>query len=367
MQLRRVMISGGGTGGHVFPAIAIADALKEANPEIEIHFVGAKGKMEMEKVPAAGYSITGLWISGFQRKLSWSNLLFPIKLLSSLWKSRKLLEKFKPDVVVGVGGYASGPLLKIASSRNIPTLLQEQNSYPGLTNRLLAKHASRIAVAYPNMEKFFPKEKIAFTGNPTRKTATDITGKKESALKTFKLKSDAPIVLAIGGSLGARTINESIKNALELFNQKNFQVIWQTGKFYINDTKDFMSKNNFKNVYYNDFIKTMDLAYAAADIIISRAGAISVSELCIVAKPSILIPSPNVADDHQTKNAKSLVENNACVLLKDNEAINNLGETVIRLWADKEKCNELSQNIHKMAAPEAAQKIVDEIKKIAKN
>lgn len=365
MSLARVMISGGGTGGHVFPAIAIADALRAAVPNIKIHFVGAEGKMEMTKVPEAGYEITGLWISGFQRKLTAKNLLFPFKLIYSLLQARKLISKFKPQVVVGVGGYASGPLLKIASQKNIPTVLQEQNSYPGITNRLLSKHASKICVAYDGMNRFFPEEKIVFTGNPTRAEVTQIEGKREKALAHFGLTSTKKTVLAIGGSLGAKTINESIKSTLGFWQENNIQLIWQTGKYYEEDIKAFATDKNLDGVYYSTFIKEMDLAYAAADVIVSRAGAISVSELCLVGKPVILIPSPNVAEDHQTKNAKSLVEKNAAVLIKDADAIDTLGKMVYAVLTDEEKQAALAKNIKTMARENAAKDIANEIMKLA--
>lgn len=365
MSLRKVIISGGGTGGHVFPAIAIADALKQKHPDIKILFVGAHGKLEMQKVPQACYEIIGLWISGFQRSLSVKNLIFPIKLLASLQKAWRILRKFKPDVVIGVGGYASGPLLKMASLANIPTVLQEQNSYPGVTNKLLAKKAALVCVAYEGMDKFFPASKLKLTGNPVRNAVVDIEGKKSEALKFFGLEEGKKVILAIGGSLGARTINQSLSKFAPDFLKENFQIIWQCGKQY--EDKMTAEKAKFsKGFYINTFIERMDLAYAAADLIISRAGAISVSELQIVGKPLILIPSPNVAEDHQTKNAQSLVNKNAAILVKDAQAIDTLGNVSINLMKSEDLAKTLAHNIKQMAIKDAALQIADAVNEIVK-
>ena len=299
MSKLKFILSGGGTGGHIYPAIAIANELKKRFPEAEFLFVGAKDKMEMQKVPQAGYAIKGLWIAGLQRKLTLQNALFPIKLLSSLWESRKILKSFKPDVVIGTGGFASGPLLNVANSLNIPTLIQEQNSYPGITNKLLSKKAAKICVAYENLERFFPKEKMILTGNPVRQDLIDVSSKREEAIAFFKLDPKKKTLLVLGGSLGARRINQLIEKELQGLLSQKVQIIWQCGKLYLED----YSKYNSAQVQVVAFIERMDLVYAAADVVISRAGASSVSELCIVGKPVIFIPSPNVAEDHQTKNA----------------------------------------------------------------
>ena len=298
MSNYKIILSGGGTGGHIYPAIAIANELKSRYPNAEFLFVGAKDRMEMEKVPQAGYCIKGLWISGIQRQLTLKNLNFPFKVINSLWEARKIVKSFKPDVAIGTGGFASGPLLQVAASNNIPTLIQEQNSYPGITNKLLAKKANKICVAYDGLERFFPSEKIIKTGNPVRQDLLDIDSKVEEAKKYFNLIEGKKTLLVIGGSLGAKRINELIKDELDYFNTLNMQVIWQCGKLYY---KTYKIEGNERHVQLHKFINKMDLAYAAADIIISRAGAGSVSELCIVGKPVIFIPSPNVAEDHQTK------------------------------------------------------------------
>ena len=333
----KIIISGGGTGGHIFPAIAIANILKKKIPNISILFVGAKGRMEMEKVPAAGYEIIGLNISGLQRRLTIKNLLVPFKLLGSLFKARKIIKQFSPDVVVGVGGYASGPMLRIASLKNIPTVIQEQNSYPGITNKILSKSVNKICVAYDNMERFFPKEKIYLTGNPVRADIQNQEGKKDIGLQHFGLASDSKVLLVIGGSLGSKTINESIQNCLAELAKNNIQLIWQTGKLFYNTANDLVKQ--YKNVNFKvyDFISKMDLAYAACDIVVSRAGAIAVSEICVVNKPAILIPSPNVAEDHQTKNAISLFNHKAIIFVKDTEARQKLGKEVVDLIKDEEK------------------------------
>ncbi len=359
----KVIISGGGTGGHIFPAIAIANALKKAVPGIEILFVGAKGKMEMEKVPAAGYNITGLTVAGLQRRLTAKNLLFPFKLMAGMMQAKKVVKDFKPDVAVGVGGYASGPVLRVASNAGVPCLLQEQNSYPGITNKILAKKAKTICVAYPGMERFFPAEKIVLTGNPIRQ---DITAKvnKEDALKYFGLDGNKKTILVIGGSLGARSVNNGIKKGLGL--PPDVQLLWQTGKFYFDDIKEFTGKPGNDNIKVHDFIKRMDYAYAVADVVISRAGALSVSEIAIAGKPAIFVPSPNVAEDHQTKNAKVMVDDEAALMVKDDET-DILISKATELLNDTEMLNKLSTNILKHAKPEAAERIAEEVIRLVKN
>ncbi|MBA3705066.1 MAG: undecaprenyldiphospho-muramoylpentapeptide beta-N-acetylglucosaminyltransferase, partial [Bacteroidetes bacterium] len=351
----------GGTGGHIFPAIAIANALRALEPSIEILFVGAEGKMEMEKVPAAGYNIEGLWISGLQRKFTLSNLLFPFKVISSLLRARKILRNFKPNAAIGTGGFASGPMLRVAANKGIVTLIQEQNSYPGITNKILSKKVNKICVAYSGMEKYFPKEKILLTGNPVRQDILSFEGKRERGLEAFGLRSDKKIILVIGGSLGARTINESIINCLETFAQNNIQLVWQTGKGFYETAKQATAKYENKGIKAFDFIQKMDHAYAVADMVISRAGASSVSELCLVKKPCILIPSPNVAEDHQTKNAMALVTYNAAVLIKDADARQILCKKALALINDPEQCYKLSENIARLAFHDSANVIANEI------
>jgi len=357
----KVIISGGGTGGHIFPAIAIANTLKGKVEGIEILFVGAKGKMEMGKVKTAGYPIEGLWISGLQRRLTYKNISVPFKIISSLLKSNKVINKFKPDVVVGVGGYASWAVVKVASFKAIPTLIQEQNSFPGKSNINLSLKVNKICVAFSGMEKYFPESKIVLTGNPVRQEVVNIENKKEEALKYFDFEPGKKVLLAIGGSLGARTINESIKKYLELFAQENIQIIWQTGNHYFETAK--VAANNFSgnNIRVMNFIERMDMAYSAADIIVSRAGAISVSELCIIGKPAVLIPSPNVAEDHQTKNALTLVKSKAAILINDSDCRSVLGETIIKLFNDDAERIMLSKNIKTLALPHAADAIADEV------
>lgn len=363
MKKLKFIVSGGGTGGHIYPAIAIANELKSRFPDAEFLFVGAKDKMEMQKVPQAGYKIEGLWIAGLQRKLTVQNMMFPFKLISSLWKSRQIINKFKPDVVIGTGGFASGPLLQVANSRNIPTVVQEQNSYPGITNKLLSKKANKICVAYENLERFFPKEKIVLTGNPVREDLLNIDAKRNEAITHFNLDANKKTLLVLGGSLGARRINQLIEKEIYNIVSKDIQVIWQCGKFYINEYKHF---SDGKNVQVLDFIDRMDLVYAAADFVISRAGASSVSELCLVGKPTIFIPSPNVAEDHQTKNAKAIVDKNGAILLKENE-LDEKFETVFSDLITNEKLQkELSENIKKLGKPNATKDIVEEIIKLIK-
>ncbi len=360
----KVIVSGGGTGGHIFPAIAIANALKSNVRDIEILFVGAEGRMEMEKVPAAGYRIEGLWISGLQRKLTLKNLAFPFKVISSVMRSRSIIREFKPDVVIGVGGYASGPLLFAATSMNVPALIQEQNSFPGITNKMLASRVDKICVAYDGMERFFPKEKVIFTGNPVRQDILQLSGKKERALELFSLKPGKKTLLVIGGSLGARTINESIAACADTLTATGIQIVWQTGKSFFQTAKAIAEKN--ENVKVFDFIQQMDYAYAVSDAVVSRAGASSVSELCIVQKPSILVPSPNVAEDHQTKNAMALVNHHAAILVKDMNARNTLESEVLALMKDEELMNKLSRNIAALAMPDSANVIAHEVIKLVK-
>ncbi|MBG6060594.1 UDP-N-acetylglucosamine--N-acetylmuramyl-(pentapeptide) pyrophosphoryl-undecaprenol N-acetylglucosamine transferase [Flavobacterium sp. CG_9.1] len=361
MKQYKFILSGGGTGGHIYPAIAIANELKSRFPNAEFLFVGAKDKMEMQKVPQAGYKIIGLWIAGLQRRLTFDNTLFPIKLISSLLKSRTIIKQFEPDVVIGTGGFASGPLLQIAAIAGIPTVIQEQNSYPGITNKLLSKKAKKICVAYENLERFFPKEKMILTGNPVRQDLIDIDSKREIALQHFDLDPKKKTLLVLGGSLGARRINELIAKEILLFAAHNVQVIWQCGKLYFDDYKRLEENDN---IQIHSFIDKMDLVYAAADIVVSRAGASSVSELCIVGKPVIFIPSPNVAEDHQTKNAQAIVDKNGAILLKEVELDSQFGTVFESLIKDEAKQKMLSDNIKQLAMPEATIRIVDEIVKL---
>lgn len=361
MKEHKFILSGGGTGGHIYPAIAIANELKLYFPNAKILFVGANNKMEMQKVPQAGYAIEGLWIAGLQRKITLQNLMFPFKLISSLWKSRKIIKQFKPDVVIGTGGFASGPLLQMANNFNIPTLIQEQNSYPGITNKILSKKANSICVAYENLERFFPKEKITITGNPVRQDLLNIESKRNEGIEYFNLNANKKTILILGGSLGARRINQLIEKELAFFESNNLQVIWQCGKLYFDEYNKY---NNNQNVQVFSFIDRMDLIYAATDFVISRAGASSVSELCLVGKPTIFIPSPNVAEDHQTKNAKAIVDKNGAILLKENELNSTFEKTFSNLISDHNLQKELSQNIKKLAKPNATKDIVEQIIKL---
>lgn len=360
MSSKRYMISGGGTGGHIYPAIAIAEELKARHPDAEFLFVGAKDKMEMKKVPEAGFKIEGLWISGIQRKLTFSNLMFPVKLISSMLKARRLLKTFKPKVVIGTGGFASGPLLKMASILKLPTLIQEQNAYAGITNKWLAKEAHSICVAYEGMERFFPKEKLVFSGNPVRKDLLEVRSKKEKAIAYFELDSSRKTVLIIGGSLGSQRINELIASQTSLFENEHLQVLWQCGKLYY-ERYTSLETNNLKIL---EFISRMDLAYAAADVIISRAGAGAVSELSLVGKPVIFIPSPNVAEDHQTQNAKSLETKEAAIMLKESDLDAKFESIFKALIKDVELQEKLSKNILTLAKPLATKSIVDEVERI---
>lgn len=365
--MNKIIISGGGTGGHIFPAIAIANEIKLRNPNVEILFIGAIGKMEMEKVPQAGYAIIGLPITGFQRRFTLTNLALPFKIAKSISLASRILKDFKPDAVIGVGGYASGPTLRSAISKKIPTLIQEQNSFPGKTNKILSKKVTKICTAYTGVEKFFPKDKIVLTGNPVRAEMVDIENKREAAFEHFDLDPNKKTILIIGGSLGARTLNESLIQHLDKFLMSEYQVLWQCGKFYFQDYQDNVHISTAKHVKLHEFIQRMDLAYAAADIIISRAGAISVSELCLIKKPTILVPSPNVAEDHQTKNAMALVEKEAAVLVKDSEARQLLIPKAIALLNNLEEQESLIENISNLGLPNATKDIVDEIEKIIKN
>ena len=361
MKKLKFILSGGGTGGHIYPAIAIANELKSRFPEAEFLFVGAQDKMEMQKVPQAGYAIKGLWIAGLQRRLTFDNALFPIKLISSLLKSRAIISKFKPDVVIGTGGFASGPLLQVAAMAGIPTVIQEQNSYPGITNKLLAKKARKICVAYDNLDSFFPKEKMILTGNPIRQDLIAIDSKREEAIRYFNLDANKKTLLVLGGSLGARRINQLIANEITALSNQNIQVIWQCGKLYFEDYKHF---SNNTNIQVLSFIDRMDLVYAAADVVISRAGASSVSELCVVGKPVIFIPSPNVSEDHQTKNAQAIVDKKGGLMIKESELDAKFTTVFNDLVSNENLQKELSENINKLAKVNATKEIVDEIEKL---
>jgi UDP-N-acetylglucosamine--N-acetylmuramyl-(pentapeptide) pyrophosphoryl-undecaprenol N-acetylglucosamine transferase len=364
MKSTRVIISGGGTGGHIFPAIAIANALKRREPGCEILFVGAEGRMEMEKVPAAGYKIVGLNISGIQRGSILKNLSLPFKVIGSLAKAMQLLSEFKPDVVVGVGGYASGPLLFAASLKKIPYLIQEQNSYAGITNKWLGKNASKICVAFDNMDQFFPASRILKTGNPVRKEVINVIKEHQLGADLLKLDPNKKTILVTGGSLGAGTLNKSIEKHIREIVDQDIQLIWQTGKYYYANIIDRLGLGFHPNVRILEFLNRMDLAYAAADVIISRAGAGTIAELCLVKKPVILVPSPNVAEDHQTKNAMALAKNNAALIVVDRSAEDTLVATALELLNNKDKCEELSINIGKMALLDADELIATEVFKL---
>ena len=366
MKSHSFIVSGGGTGGHIFPAVAIANAIRKREPDAKILFVGANGKMEMEKVPAAGYEIVGLNISGIKRSLSLSNLFVPIKLWKALRHASSILKSFKPDAVIGVGGYASGAVLYSASGKGIPTLIQEQNSFPGITNRILSKRVNKICVAYDGMEKFFPPKKIIITGNPVRSEILQPEINRTEAFKFFDLDETKFTVLVIGGSLGARSINEAMANSVKRLTENGIQVIWQTGKGNAENAKNAASDAGTENVKVHEFIQRMDLAYACADLVVSRAGAIAVSELCLVKKPSILIPFPFAAEDHQTSNAKALSEKGAAMLIRDDQARDKLGMEILNLYSDEQKRNEMKAQIAAFARPDAAELIVDEIFKLIK-
>ena len=362
MKPYNILISGGGTGGHIYPAIAIANEIKVRFPDANFLFVGAKDKMEMEKIPQAGYEIKGLWISGIQRKQLASNLSFPFKMMNSLWRAKRIIDAFKPDIAIGTGGFASGPTLIMASRKGIPTLIQEQNSFPGITNKYLAKKALKICVAYDNLERFFPVSKMIKTGNPVRQDLLNIHTKVKESQEFFQLDKSKKTILILGGSLGAKKINQLVEINLPLLKKHDVQIIWQCGKLYFEEYKKY---NSQENVQVYQFINRMDLAYAAANIIISRAGASSVSELCIVGKPVIFIPSPNVAEDHQTRNARAIVDKHGAILLKEEEldTFPIVFETLVK---DKGKQEQLSENIKELALPKATTDIVNEIEKLLK-
>ena len=361
-----MIISGGGTGGHIFPAIAIANEFRERHPGADILFVGAEGRMEMTRVPEAGYKIKGLWISGLQRKLTLSNLLFPIKVIASYFKAKSIVRDFKPHAVVGTGGYASGPIMMAATAARVPAVIQEQNSFAGLANKQVANKVNRICVAYEGMEKYFPKEKIVLTGNPVRKDILSVNEKKQQGLVHFNFDGSIKTLLIVGGSLGARTINESIIHDIHKLVDAGVQVIWQTGKGYYEAFRSRLSKIDLSTIRVHDFVREMDLAYAVADVVISRSGALAVSELCIANRPCILVPSPNVAEDHQTKNAMALVSKDAAVMIRDDEAQNKLVDSAIKLLFDEQRCAQLSRNISGLAKPNATRDIVNEIEKLIK-
>ncbi|MBT4967748.1 MAG: undecaprenyldiphospho-muramoylpentapeptide beta-N-acetylglucosaminyltransferase [Bacteroidetes bacterium] len=359
----RFILSGGGTGGHLFPAIAIANQLKAKFPDAEFLFVGAKGKMEMEKVPLSGYEIKGLWISGFQRNELWRNLNLPFKLLDSFIKSRRIIKKFKPTVAIGTGGYASFPLLFMASRNNIPTLIQEQNFFPGISNKLLAKHVDKVCTVYPGMEKYFPKEKIVITGNPIRADIQLSTQNKDKYYEIFGFDKNKKTLLVIGGSLGAKTINQAILSGIDYLKEKDIQLIWQTGRYY-DELTEIHGVETCKNCWIGSFINNMGVAYSIADLVVSRAGAISISELAVLGKASILIPSPNVAEDHQTKNAMALADGKASLVLNDKEAVEKLIPMVLNTINSDHVLNELSKNIENFARPESTSEIVKEVEKL---
>ena len=362
---KRVIISGGGTGGHIFPAISIANALRKIDPGIEILFVGAEGRMEMEEIPAAGYRIIGLPVAGISRSHALKNLTVFIRLLKSFKLAKKVINDFKPDVVVGVGGYASGPVLRQAGRMGIPILIQEQNSYAGVTNKLLAKKAALICVAYEGMEKYFPAEKIIKTGNPVRQNFDNLENLRDEALSFFNLKKEFPVILVLGGSLGAGSINKCLSENIKTLADCDCQWLWQTGKYYYENIKKLVSRSSSENISVHGFINRMDYAFAAADIIVSRAGACTISELCLVGKPAILVPSPNVAEDHQTRNAMALAEKDAALLIPDNQAEKMLLIEAVRLISDMSRKARFSENIVKMADRDADIRIANEVLKLA--
>jgi UDP-N-acetylglucosamine--N-acetylmuramyl-(pentapeptide) pyrophosphoryl-undecaprenol N-acetylglucosamine transferase len=363
MEKKKFILSGGGTGGHIYPAIAIANELKSQFPDCEILFVGASDKMEMQKVPQAGYKIIGLWIAGIQRKLTLDNAMFPVKLMSSLVKSRKIIKDFKPDAVIGTGGFASGPLLRAAAGMGVPTVIQEQNSYPGITNKWLSRKVNKICVAYDNLERFFPEKKIVFTGNPVRSDILNVDGNRKEAIERFELDPNKKTLLVLGGSLGSRRINQLIAKELTWLLAQDVQIIWQCGKFYFEEYQHFGDKEGVKVL---SFIDRMDLVYAAADVVISRSGASSVSELCLVGKPVIFIPSPNVAEDHQTKNAQAVVDKEGALLIKEIQLDTQFQPIFSDLMANGEKQLKLRENIKKLAKANATKDIVEEIVKLIK-
>ena len=362
----RVILSGGGTGGHIYPAVSVAEALKRKyGSDVEILFVGAEGKMEMEKIPALGYNIKGLPVAGLQRKFTPKNLLLPFKVIKSLRRAKRVIREFGADIVVGFGGYASAPVLWSAQRMGVPTIIQEQNSYAGLTNKLLSKRAKRICVSYDGMERFFPKDRIVMTGNPLRGRFTADAGNRAEALGYYGFNDSLPVVLVVGGSLGTRTMNEMMKAWIAtLGGEAPVQVIWQTGKFYEHEMQEFLKAHPTKNIWQGAFIERMDYAYAAADVVISRSGACTVSELCLVAKPTIFVPSPNVAEDHQTKNAQALVEKGAAEMVRDSEAVKRGMTEAVALASDAERLERLSANIASLAISDAADRVVAEIEKV---
>jgi len=363
----RVIISGGGTGGHIYPALAVAAEIRRRYSDSDILFVGARGKMEMTKVPEAGFPIRGLWISGFQRSLTLRNMMFPVKLIHSWFAARNILKTFRPNAVIGFGGYASGPMMLAATGKRIPSMIQEQNSFAGLTNRKLGSKVNTICVAYEHMDNYFPKNKIVITGNPVRKDILDVDSKKDRGLAHFGLQKDKPVILVLGGSLGARTINNSILAGLDQFAKAGVQVLWQTGKIYFDEMKmKAVQAGDYKDIHVLEFIREMDLAYAASDLVISRAGALSISELCLAGRPVVFVPSANVAEDHQTKNAKALTSKNAALMVSDADATEKLVPMALDLLKDTEKCQELANNIKAMGKPRATEEIVDELEKILK-
>ena len=362
----RVILSGGGTGGHIYPAVAVAEALKRHyGNDVELLFVGAEGKMEMEKVPALGYEIVGLPILGIQRQFTWKNLTVPFRLIASVLKARRVIRRFRPNVVVGFGGYASGPVLWTAQQMGVPTVIQEQNSFAGVANKILARKAERICVAYEGMERFFPADKIVMTGNPLRGTFGQGSVERSKALEHYGFSEELPVVLVVGGSLGTRTLNNMMKRWIAtLDGVAPVQVIWQTGKFYEQEMREFLVEHPTENVWQGAFIERMDYAYEAADLVISRSGACTVSELCLVGKPTMFVPSPNVAEDHQTKNAMALVEKGAATIVRDSEAVEQAVPKALELLADIKKLQSLSQNIKGLAIADSADRIVSEIEKL---
>ena len=364
MTIEKVIISGGGTGGHIFPALAIANEVRKRNPDARILFVGALGRMEMEKVPAAGYEIIGLPVMGFPRKPSLKMITFFFKLRKSASIARKIVNENQPQIAIGVGGYASGPLLRAATNKKIPALIQEQNSYAGITNKILGKKVNKICVAYENMQRYFPAEKLVITGNPVRENLVENLQNKKQALDFFGLKGKGKVILIVGGSLGARSINNAVENNMELIGKSDIQVIWQTGAYYFKTISEKWQNNKPGNVQIHQFLSRMDLAYTVADLVISRAGAGTISELCLVGKPSILIPSPNVSEDHQTKNALALVDKKAALMIRDNEIDDKLFPLALQIVADENKSKKLSAEVKKLAKPNATKAIVDEAEKL---
>ena len=364
MKLKRVILSGGGTGGHIFPALSIANEIRKRNPDCEILFVGALGRMEMEKIPAAGYKIIGLPVMGFPRKPSLKIFKFVASLMKSSSMARNIVKEFKPQIAIGVGGFASGPLLRAAAKKGIPTLIQEQNSYAGITNKLLSKKVKAICVAYDKMERYFPKDKIVFTGNPVRENLIENIQNSKEAVEYFSLNKNDKVILIIGGSLGARSINNSVLKNIDEIAKSGVKVIWQTGAFYFDEIQNELKNKMPENLQIHKFISQMDFAYSVANLVISRAGAGTISELCLVGKPAILIPSPNVSEDHQTKNALALVDKNAALIVRDSEIDEKLFSTAFEVVNDLEKCNNLSRKIMTLAKPEATKTIVDEVEKL---